>query len=222
MNHPFANTYVAQLYIKNEMSDPRYAHCIVEVPEREKTHKYKRFAHEKRAKRTPGMKRVETPHIMVTKWDVENANKRNKKIGRARDRADKYGDWSENLTDTMWEDNVNKATNDATNQRVQAMVRKECPRKVQATQRDGRYAWASYEEYLEYNPMAKKRHDAFLALLNSPEQIAINEANDAHNATQGPIEGDFVMINLHSHEDWTDDEGWTDDEDWTDDEEDWI
>ena len=214
MSHPFANTYVAQLYIKNEMSDPRYAHCIVEVPVREKTHKYKRFAHEKRAKRTPGMKRVETPHIMVTKWDVENANKRNKKIGRARDRADKYGDWSENLTDTMWEDNVNKATNDATNQRVQAMVRKERSRQVIRSSL-AEYAklvfptykleyprywpldvWFSYGEYLAYNPEARKREQFWRSLLNSPEQIAINEANDAHNATQGPIEGDFVYVDL--------------------------
>ena len=180
--------FLMQKYNAAKMNDPRFPHIAVEVPVPEKTHKYKRFAHEKRAKPTPGIKRIQTPHIMVTKWDVEIANKRNKKIGRARDREDKYGDWSENMTDTMWEDNVNKAANDATKQRVQYMAHREyTPRKVRLAERDGRYAWASYEEYLEYNPEAKKRHDAFLALLSSPEQI-VNEE---------PIEGDFVCVNLN-------------------------
>ena len=77
--------FLIQKYNAAKMNDPRFPHIAVEVPVREKTHKYKRFAHEKRSKRTPGMKRVETPHIMVTKWDVENANKRNKKIGTKND-----------------------------------------------------------------------------------------------------------------------------------------
>jgi hypothetical protein len=159
-----------------------YVPEFVEVPVREKTHKYKRFAHEKRAKRTPGMKRVETPQIMVTKWDVEIANKRNKNIGRARDRADKYGNWSENLTDTMWEDEVNKAANDATKQRVQAMVRKERSRQVIRSSlaeygelmfptyklEYPRYwpldVWFSYGEYLAYNPEARKEENYWKSL----------------------------------------------------------
>lgn len=69
----------------------------VEVPVPEKTHKYKRYHHEKRVKH-PGTKRVQTPYIMVTKWDVENANTRNKKVERNRDRAIKYGNLNENQT----------------------------------------------------------------------------------------------------------------------------
>jgi len=210
-------SYFSQLTVANKMADPRFPHCGVDVPIPEKTRKYKRFAHEKRVKRTPGVKRVQTPHIMVTKWDVEIANKRNKKVGRALDRAEKYGDWSENVTDTMWEDRVNRKANEATNQRVQAKVRAERTRKVirsldeyadllfptySLTNRGGWAAgvWESYGEYLEFNPAARRREEAWQKLINSPEQIAINAANDAHNATQGPIEGDFVIINLHSDE----------------------
>ena len=181
-----------------------YVSEIVEVPVREKTHKYKRFAHEKRAKRTPGMKRVETPHIMVTKWDVENANKRNKKIGRSRDREDKYGNWSENMTDTTWEDKVNKAANDAMNQRVQAMVRKEHSAQVIRSSlaecgelmfptyslKYPRYwpldVWFSYGEYLAYCPEARKRERYWLSLQYLPEENETNEAD----------EGDLVYVDL--------------------------
>jgi hypothetical protein len=200
----FVNSLM-QKYNAAKMNDPRFPHIAVEVPVPEKTHKYKRFAHEKRAKPTPGMKRIQTPHIMVTKWDVEIANKRNKKIGRARDREDKYGDWSENRTDTMWEDEVNKAANDATKQRVQYMARRERTRKVIRSSlaeygelmfptyslynRGGWAAgvWESYGEYLEYNPAAREREKAWQTLIHSPEQIDVEEPN----------EGDFVCVNLN-------------------------
>jgi hypothetical protein len=81
---------------------------IPEVNVCDKKQKYKRYVHEKRAKRTPGVKKIQSPYIMVTKWDVEIANKRNKKIGRNRDRVDKYGVWNENQTDTLHEDDINR------------------------------------------------------------------------------------------------------------------
>jgi len=85
-----------------------------------KAHKYKRFAHEKRMPAT-GVKRIQTPHVMVTKWDVEIAKTRNKKIGRKRDRDEKYGEWSENQTDTTWEDAKNKLQHELTKERVMAL-----------------------------------------------------------------------------------------------------
>ena len=134
----------------------------------QKTHKYKRFAHEKRMP-AMGVKRIQTPHVMVTKWDVEISNTRNKKIGRKRDRDDKYGEWSENQTDTTWEDAKNKLQRELTKGRVTELRNK--TRKDSIQMRLAEYkgqlfprnpqpntwydrgipasAWEAYFEYLE-------------------------------------------------------------------------
>jgi len=104
----------------------RYPHVEVEVPVPENKKKYTRFQHEKRTKRTPGVKRVQSPHIMVTKWDVEIANKRNKKVARARDREYKYPSWNENRTTCCLEDEINENNNDMQREklRVAALERR--------------------------------------------------------------------------------------------------
>ena len=206
------------------MNDPRYPH-VVEVPVPTKTQKYKRFAHEKRAKRTPGVKRVQTPYIMVTKWDVELANKKNKKVGRARDRANKYGAWNENRTDTFYEDLVNGNEQEQLQQRVSAKARREqrAIRAALSTYADDLFpvysledrtgwpysAWEAYGEFLEEEAKADEEvlayEAAWQAILNSPEQIAINAANDAHNAQQEaqhvPIqEGQWYEIELDTED----------------------
>lgn len=198
----FSNTHLAQLYVASKMNDPRYPH-VVEVPVPTKTQKYKRFAHEKRAKRTPGVKRVQTPYIMVTKWDVEIANKKNKKVGRARDRANKYGTWNENRSDTFYEDLVNGNEQEQLEQRV----RRRKDRTYQAyadilpmSNRDGWpcTAWESYGEFLEEEADEEvlAYEAAWQAILNSPEQIAINAVN-AH----GPIqEGQWYEIELDTED----------------------
>ena len=94
----------SQSYAINLYNDPPHIRVEVSVPT--KVHKYKRYAHEKRAMRTPA-KKMQTPEIMVTKWDTEIANNKGKKIGRNRDREIKYGVWDEHRTDTVWEDDVN-------------------------------------------------------------------------------------------------------------------
>jgi hypothetical protein len=120
------------------MNDSRYPYVEVEVPVPEKKQKYKRYQHEKRAKH-PGTKRVQTPHIMVTKWDVEIANKKNKKVSRRRERADKYGNWSENRTDSFYEDKKN----DITNQKMRERVR------VAALERRGVFQRKAISEYAD-------------------------------------------------------------------------
>jgi hypothetical protein len=69
--------------------------------------KYRRYQNEKRIEREKGMKRIQTPRIITTKWDPEIANKKTHKIGRSRSREDKYGCWNYNETDCKYEDNVN-------------------------------------------------------------------------------------------------------------------
>lgn len=211
----FSNTHLAQLYIASKMNDPLYPH-VAEVRVPEKTQKYKRFAHEKRVNRTPGVRKVQTPHIITTKWDVEISNKRNKKIGRSRDRDDKYGNWNENQTDTLWEDAKNAMRHDVTMERVHEL-RKQARRlqwRVQLdqynellfpvyslTNRDGWpcSAWEAYGEFLEHEAKAVDEmlayEAAWQAILNSPEQLAINAANDEHNTQQavryGPIREEY-------------------------------
>lgn len=232
-----ANNYLSQLYVKNKMNDPRFPHAGVEVPVKEKTHKYKRFQHEKRAKRTPGTKRVESPHIMVTKWDVEKTNTRNKKVGRKRERDEKYGDWGENRTDAAWEDKKNETMNKQVRERlrVAALERRGVfQRKAICEYADllfpifylkdksnwPTWAWESYYEQKEMGDAEKfeamrgkvyhefidepeelsreEYYQAWHDILNSPEQLAINAANDAHNAQQGHIEGDLYEVELET------------------------
>jgi hypothetical protein len=141
------------------MNDSRYPYVEVEVPVPEKKQKYKRYQHEKRAKH-PGTKRVQTPHIMVTKWDVENANTRNKKVGRNRDRAEKYGNWSENRTDA---EDVNKKENELAKRVIRKSLAEfrmeslaelgELMFPVFRMDEQGSWpiwAWESYHERLEY------------------------------------------------------------------------
>ena len=66
--------------------------------------KYRLYQNEKRVVREKGVRRVQTPKIITTKWDPEIAKNKTKKIGRARARDDKYGDWNE--TDCSYEDKV--------------------------------------------------------------------------------------------------------------------
>jgi len=190
--------YQIQKYNAAKMNDPRFPHIAVEVPVSEKTHKYKRYAHEKRAKRTPGVKRVQTPHIMVTKWDVEIANKRNKKMERARDRKDKYGDWSENQTDTEWEDHINGKERVRVEKLLHSCAEQkrlereqQCIRRALAdyaallfpsynlSNRDGwpTWAWECYHEQKDLEEEQRAYKEAWRAILNSPEQLAINSAN---------------------------------------------
>jgi hypothetical protein len=210
-------TEQSKLYLASKKNDTRYPYVEVEVPVPEKKQKYKRYQHEKRAKH-PGAKRVQTPHIMVTKWDVENANTRNKKVGRNRDRAYKYGNWNDNRTDTVIEDDVNRKQHSNTEQRRRAVAKENAARaslseyaallfpvySLEDTTGWPVWAWNSYQahEEIELAEMAAVRAKAWHDLLNSPEQIAINAANDEHNARQtGLIEGDRVYdIDLDTDE----------------------
>jgi hypothetical protein len=192
----FSNTHLAQLYVASKMNDLRFPH-VVEVPVPVKTHKYKRFAHEKRTKRVPGVKRVQTPHVMVTKWDVENANKKHKKVGRARDRANKYGNWSENRTDAYYEDLVNGNEQDQLEQRLktkESLNEYNLP-VVNLANQDSwpSWAWESYNEKEETaaawedidNAKELSREEYYQAwhdILNSQEQLAVNAARNAQEA----------------------------------------
>jgi len=206
----FSNPHLAQLYVASKMNDPRYPHVAVEVPVPTKTHKYKRFAHEKRAKRTPGIKRVQTPHVMVTKWDVENANKKHKKVGRARDRANKYGNWSENRTDAYYEDLVNGNEQDQLEQRIKAKASLNEYKPVFNLNQDG---WSNetesmWEDIDNVKELSREEYyQAWHNILNSTEQLAVNAANDAHNAQQAALYGD-VLYTIELDEDEDTDEDW--------------
>jgi hypothetical protein len=90
----------------------------VKLPEQNRAKKYQRFQNEKRVDREKGMKRIQTPRIITTKWDPEIANKKTNKIGRKRERDYKYGNWDWNRTDSCCEDKKNKAINEATRERL--------------------------------------------------------------------------------------------------------
>ena len=90
----------------------------VKLPEQNRAKKYQRFQNEKRVDREKGMKRIQTPRIITTKWDPEIANKKTNKIGRKRERDYKYGNWDWNRTDSCCEDKANKAINEATRERL--------------------------------------------------------------------------------------------------------
>ena len=80
--------------------------CIEFLAPEKKT-KYRRYQNEKRVKREPGVKRLQTPLCVTTKWEPEIANNKANKIGRKRDRDNKYGKWDDARTDCMYEDRVN-------------------------------------------------------------------------------------------------------------------
>ena len=127
----------SKLYLASKKNDAqRYPYVEVEVPVPEKKQKYTRFQHEKRAKRTPGVKRVQSPHIMVTKWDVELAKKRIAKIERLRAREDKYGSWKENRTTCCLEDDINENNNDIQREKL----------RVAALERRGIYQRSAFSE----------------------------------------------------------------------------
>ena len=73
----------------------------------EKKMKYRRYQDEKRVKREPGVKRFQTPRIITTKWEPEIANNKANKIGRKRERDNKYGKWDDARTDCVYEDKNN-------------------------------------------------------------------------------------------------------------------
>ena len=198
----FSNPHLAQLYVASKMND--FPHVAVEVPVPTKTHKYKRFAHEKRAKREPGVKRVQTPYVMVTKWDVEIANKKHKKVGRERDRANKYGNWSDNRTDSYYEDLVNGNEQDQLEQRIKTKASlNEYKPVFNLANQDGWPSWESYNVKQETDAIwedidnvkelsREEYYQAWRKILNSPEQLAVNAANDAHNAQQAALYGDVL------------------------------
>jgi len=211
------------------MNDTRYPHVGVEVSVPVKERKYKRFASEKRAKRTPGVKRIQSEKHVTTKWDVEIANKRNKKVCRQRDRADKYGNWCENKTDSCCEDKKNDIANQKMHERlrVAALERRGIFQRKTISEYAGllfpvfhlkdkhnwpTWAWESYYEQKEMSDAEKfdsmkgktyhefrddkelsreEYYQAWHEILNSPEQRAINAANDAHNDQQRALYGDI-------------------------------
>jgi len=193
------------------MNDTRFPHIAVEVTVPEKGHKYKRYATEKRVKRTPGVKRLQSEKYVTTKWDVELANKKKEKVGRRWDRANKYGNWCENRTDSFYEDLVNGNERDQSKERLRAaaLERRGVQRKAEYT------AWESYEELGDakfeatqgkHEEMTREEYyQAWHEILNSPEQIAINAANDAHNEQQVALYGDDDLYTIELDED-TDDE----------------
>ena len=201
----------SKLYLASKMNDSRYPYVEVEVPVPEKKQKYKRYQHEKRVNH-PGTKRVQSPRITVTKWDVENANTRNKKVERNRDRAEKYGNWSENRTEM--EDVKEKDHKKEKDQLAKRVIRNslaelgELMFPVFSMDNQGSWpiwAWESYHEHLEYESyLAEERAIAWNALINSPEQIAINATNEQ----TAVIEGDCVYdIDLDTDDDYeTDDD----------------
>jgi len=69
--------------------------------------KYRRYQDEA-VDREKGVRRIQTPKIITTKWDPEIANKKTNKIGHKRNRDEKYGDWNENFTDANYEDRINR------------------------------------------------------------------------------------------------------------------
>jgi len=156
----------------------------VEVPE--KSHKYKRFSYEKRAKRTSD-KKMQTEEVTVTKWDTEIAKNKNKKIGRNRDRMIKYGEWDDQRTDTAMEDNVNikereqlalrvdKYREKRTAERRKQAIRRSLAEfaelifpKFSLTDRSGWTfdAWQSYHEYLEYSSTARAREREYQTMFH--------------------------------------------------------
>jgi hypothetical protein len=169
----------SQSYTTSNMNDTLHIGVEVSVPE--KSHKYKRFAHEKRTKRTSG-KKMQTQEIMVTKWDVEIARNKGKKVGRNRDRAIKYGMWDEHRTDTASEDAVNtkireqaslRATEKVILERRRQTIRRSLAELAELlfptfslTDRGGWScdAWESYHEYLEYSSTARAREREYQSM----------------------------------------------------------
>jgi hypothetical protein len=88
------------------------------TPEMTKSEKYKRFNYEKRVKRTPGVKRIQTEKYTKTKWEPEIAKNKASKIERKRDRDYKYGKWNDGRTDSRIEDNKNEKAREATCERL--------------------------------------------------------------------------------------------------------
>jgi hypothetical protein len=88
------------------------------TPEMTKSEKYKRFNHEKRVKRTPGVKRIQTEEYTKTKWEPEIAKNKANKIGRKRDRDYKYGKWNDGRTDSRSEDIKNEKAREATREKL--------------------------------------------------------------------------------------------------------
>ena len=172
---------------------------------------------------------------------MELANKKKEKVGRQRDRANKYGNWCENRTDSFYEDLVNGNERDQRKERlrVAALERRGVfQRKViceyadllfpvfslKDTRNWPAWTWESYYEQKELDDAAKfeatqgmpyhdedmsreEYYQAWHEILNSPEQIAINAANDAHNEQQVALYGDddIYTIEFETDEE-TDDE----------------
>ena len=186
--------------------------ALYEVPNKTKTTKYRRFKNEKRVKRVPGVKRIQTEKWTTTKWEPEIANKKMHEIGRKRAREDKYCKWDDNRTTSCCEDKKNEMANLAMRERLRAAA---LERRLSdytnllfpVYHLKDRMSWpaAARESYYEQKEVAdaekfemqcKSYEDPteykaiWDAILYSPEQLAINAANDAHNAEQVAIYGD--------------------------------
>lgn len=107
------------------------------TPEMAKSEKYKRFHHEKRVKRTPGVKRIQTEKYTKTKWEPEIAKNKANKIERKRDRYYKYGKWDYGRTDTRIEDTKNEKAREATREKL----------RVAALERQGIYQRKNLDDY---------------------------------------------------------------------------
>ena len=171
-------------------------YSISEKASREK--KYTRFQNEKRVKRVPGVKRIQTEKWTTTKWEPEIANKKMNEIGRKRAREDKYCKWDDNRTTSCCEDKKNEMANLAMRERLRAAALEQrlsdylkermswpaAARESYYEQADAvKFEMRSYEDPEEYKAI-------WDAILYSPEQLAINAANNAHNAEQVAIYGD--------------------------------
>jgi len=110
---------------------------IYVAPEKTNSAKYKRFNIEKRVKRTPGVKRLQTQKITTTKWEPEIAKKKANKLGCKRDRDYKYGKWNDGRTDSCCEDKANDKEHKAMRERL----------RIAALERRGIYQRKNLDDY---------------------------------------------------------------------------